>query len=309
MSMPAVRAQALTKSYGRTRARGIIDVDLTLAPGQVLGLVGANGAGKTTLMRTMLDFIRPTGGSVQLLGLDSRSGSVAIRHRTTYLPGELVFPARLNGLDVVGRYLSERGDLDLQRVKDLAADFELDLDRPVGDLSKGNRQKLGLLLAFAPSADLLILDEPTSGLDPLLQRQFAALVADATDRGAAVLLSSHVMAEVEQVAGSVALMRDGKIVTIDTLAAILARGVRRGQARPRTRDAAAMLEADLRRTAGISDVSLDAGTDGHPVVRFALAGDVNPMLAILSRHELDGFDLGHADLEDAFFHAVDPGSS
>jgi ABC-2 type transport system ATP-binding protein len=305
MSTPAVEARALTKSYGRARSRGIVEVDLTLATGQVLGLVGANGAGKTTLMRTMLDFIRPTSGSVQLLGLDSRSGSVAIRRRATYLPGELVFPARLHGRDVADRYLSERKDLDLQRVEQVAADLDLDLDRPVGDLSKGNRQKLGLLLAFAPRADLLILDEPTSGLDPLLQRRFAALVADATDRGAAVLLSSHVMAEVEQVAHSVALMRDGKVVTVDTLTAILARGVRRGQARPRDRADAAPLEVALRETAGISQVSLDAATDGHPLVRFALAGDVNPMLAVLSRYPLDGFDLGHADLEDAFFHAID----
>ena len=305
MSATAVEAQALTKSYGRSRARGIVDVDLTLAAGQVLGLVGANGAGKTTLMRTLLDFIRPTSGSVRVLGLDSRADSVAVRRRTTYLPGELAFPARLRVRDVADRYLSERRDLEPQRIRQLAAELDLDLDRPVGDLSKGNRQKLGLLLAFAPRADLLILDEPTSGLDPLLQRRFAGLVADAADRGAAVLLSSHVMAEVEEVARTVALMRDGKVVTVDSLDAILAQGVRRGQARPRDAADATGLEAALRATAGLREVTLDAGTDGHPVLRFALAGEVNPMLAVLARYPLDGFDLGHADLEDAFFSSVD----
>lgn len=305
VNAPAVQAQALTKSYGRAKSRGIVDVDLQLEGGQVLGLVGANGAGKTTLMRTMLDFIRPTSGSVRLMGLDSHADSVAIRRRTTYLPGELVFPGRLRGHDVATRYLCERRDIDPRRVEDLADELELDLQRPVGDLSKGNRQKLGLLIAFAPRADLLILDEPTSGLDPILQRQFADLVTKAADRGAAVLLSSHVMAEVEQVASSVALMRDGRIVSVDTLAAVLAKGVRRGKARPRDAKDAPALQAELRATAGVSDVVLDVGTDGHAVVGFVLTGDVNAMLAVLARYTLEGFDLGHADLEDAFFNSAE----
>jgi len=301
---PCVEVRSLTKSYGRTRTRGVLDVDLTMQPGEVLGLVGANGAGKTTLMRTLLDFIRPTSGTVQVLGLDSRAGSLAIRRRTSYLPGELVFPSRLTGREVVARYLSARTDLDPRRVDDLAGDFDLDLDRRVGDLSKGNRQKLGLLLAFAPRTDLLVLDEPTSGLDPLLQRQFAGLVTDATGRGAAVLLSSHVMAEVEQVAHTVALMRDGRVVTVEPLAQILARGARRGQARPHDHAQAAALAAALSATAGISEVTVGEGT-GDAVIRFVLAGDVNPPLAVLASYRLDGFDLAHADLEDAFFRTVD----
>lgn len=308
MAAPSVEARSLTKSYGRKQGRGIVDVDVIVNPGEVLGLVGANGAGKTTLMRTMLDFIRPTSGAVLVLGLDSRAGSLAIRQRTTYLPGELLFPARLTGRNVVDRYLSARTHLDPHRVDDLARDFDLDLDRPVGDLSKGNKQKLGLLLAFAPRADLLVLDEPTSGLDPLLQRQFAGLVTDATGRGAAVLLSSHVMAEVEQVAHTVALMRDGRVVTVEPLAQILARGVRRGQARTRDRADASGLALALRATPGIGEVTV-GDRDSDNVVRFALAGDVNPLLAVLAAYRLDGFDLAHADLEDAFFHTDDRGAS
>ena len=296
----AIQARALTTSYGRTNARGIVDVDLTVHPGQVMGLVGANGAGKTTLMRTMLDFIRPTSGTLRLLGLDSRADALAIRRRTTYLPGELVLPSRLTGHGVVERYLSARPDVDTGRVATLAGDLDLDLDRAVGDLSKGNRQKLGLLLAFAPGADLLVLDEPTSGLDPLLQRQFVGLVSDAASRGAAVLLSSHVMAEVEQVADSVALMREGRIVTVEPVAALLARGVRRGQARPAEPDDAATLADALQATPGIADVRLD-GSATAPLVTFSLHGDVNTMLTVLARHRLDAFDLTHADLEDAFF--------
>ncbi len=307
MVVPSVVARSLTKTYGRKRARGVLEVDLVMNPGEVLGLVGANGAGKTTLMRTMLDFIRPTSGTVHVLGLDSRSGSLAIRRRTTYLPGELVFPARLNGRDVVARYLSARAHLEPRRVDDLAGDLDLDLDRPVGDLSKGNKQKLGLLLAFAPHADLLVLDEPTSGLDPLVQRQFAGLVSDATGRGAAVLLSSHVMAEVEQVAHGVALMRDGRVVTVEPLAEVLARGVRRGRVRPHDRADTSGLVAALSSTPGISEVRHEETGSDEPV-RFALTGDVNALLAVLATYRLDVFDLAHADLEDAFF-SVDRGTS
>lgn len=296
----AVEARELTTSYGRRRARGIVDVDLTVVAGQVMGLVGANGAGKTTLMRTMLDFIRPTSGSLMLLGMSSRADSLAIRRRTTYLPGELVLPPRLPGHGVVQRYLSARHGVSEKRVATLAGQLDLDLDRPVGDLSKGNRQKLGLLLAFAPDADLLVLDEPTSGLDPLLQRQFADLVAGATARGAAVLLSSHVMAEVEQVAESVALMREGRIVTVEPVASLLARSVRRGHARLTDPDDARELVDVLRTTPGVADVVLD-GADTARVVSFALHGDVNALLRVLARHRLDTFDLTHADLEDAFF--------
>lgn len=298
--IPAVEARALTTSYGRQRSRGIVDVDLTVEAGQVMGLVGANGAGKTTLMRTMLDFIRPTSGALRLLGLDSRADSLAIRRRTTYLPGELVLPARLTGHGVVERYLSARTEIADDRAAVLSAALDLDLDRPVGDLSKGNRQKLGLLLAFAPTADLLVLDEPTSGLDPLLQRRFADLVAEAAARGAAVLLSSHVMAEVEQVAHSVALMRDGRIVTVEPVAELLARSVRHGRARPsHAGDAPALADA-LRAVPGVGEVDLD-GSDVAPLVTFTLHGDVNPMLGVLAGHRLRSFDLTHADLEDAFF--------
>ncbi len=304
---PVVEARALTTSYGRARIRGIVEVDLVVEAGRVMGLVGANGAGKTTLMRTMLDLIHPDSGSLRLHGLDSRAASVAIRRRTTYLPGELVLPPRLTGRGVVERYLAARRDVGVDRVTALARDLDLDLDRAVGGLSKGNRQKLGLLLAFAPDADLLVLDEPTSGLDPFLQRRFAELVAHATSRGAAVLLSSHVMAEVEQVADSVALMREGRVVTVEPLAALLASGIRRGRARPSDPDGAATLAHALRTTPGVAEVVVE-GSDTAPLVTFAVHGDVNPMLAVLAHHRLDTFDLVHVDLEDAFFRAEGRGS-
>jgi len=300
-----VEARSLTKSYGRTRARGIVNVDVSVAAGEVLGLVGANGAGKTTLMRTMLDFIRPTSGTLRLLGMDSVSDAVQIRRRVTYLPGELVFPARLTGHQVVSRYLAARAEVTGSRVGELASQLDVDLSRPVGDLSRGNKQKIGLLLAFAPRADLLVLDEPTSGLDPLLQREFASMVRQVAAGGSSVLLSSHVMSEVEEVAHRVALMREGRLVAVETMSEVIAKGRRRGRARPRDSGSAPTLAENLRRTEGVADVEVADGGHDEGLVTFAVTGDVNALLATLSAHPLASFDLAHADLEDAFFGAYE----
>lgn len=295
---PALDARALTKSYGR--ARGIVGVDLQVDPGQVLGLVGANGAGKTTLIRTLLDFIRPTSGSLTVFGHDSVRDSVAVRRLATYLPGELVMPPRLTGAQALERFTFARPVIDPARVAGLADRLDLDLSRRIGDLSKGNKQKVGLMLAFAPRARLLVLDEPTSGLDPLLQREFAALLAETVAQGATVLLSSHVMTEVEQVATRVALMRDGAVTVVDDIAAITARARRRGHVRPRDAADVDALRDALARTPGVSEVTVDDGR-----VRFACSGDMDAMLKTVSGFAVRALDVAHADLEDAFFSAYD----
>jgi ABC-2 type transport system ATP-binding protein len=296
----SLEAVHLSKSYGRSRSRGVVDVDLELPRGQVIGLVGANGAGKTTLMRTILNFIRPTNGRLLVLGMDSRRGSVEIRRRTTYLPGELVLPPRLNGHEIVRRFAFTRSRGDRARVNDLAEMVQLDLGRRAGDLSKGNKQKLGLVLAFAPRADLLVLDEPTSGLDPFLQRQFATLAQQAADDGATVLLSSHVMSEVEAVAGSVVLMRQGRIAAFDRLADIQARARRRVRIRPSSMTDLVPLRERLTHLAGVRELEVN-GAD----LTCALSGSPDDLIGVLSTVSLVALDIGHADLEDAFFAAYD----
>ncbi len=297
-SPPALDARALTKSYGRHR--GIVDVDLQVPAGSVVGLVGANGAGKTTFMRTVLDFIRPTGGAVAVFGLDSVRDSVEVRRRTSYLPGELVLPPRLRVRDSLRRFTVARERLDESRVRALADRLGLDLSRRVGDLSKGNKQKAGLVLALAPRVDLLVLDEPTSGLDPLLQREFAAIVTERTAEGTTVLLSSHVMSEVEQIASKVALLRDGRVAAFDDMAAIRARSRRRGRVRPLDPVDLPDVAAALARTAGVSDVAVD----GDAVV-FACVGEMDAAVKALAGFGVAALDVVHADLEDAFFSAYD----
>ncbi|WP_129339459.1 ABC transporter ATP-binding protein [Cellulomonas endophytica] len=217
----AVRVRGLVKDYGRTRA--LHGLDLDVRRGEVLGLLGPNGAGKSTTLRVLLDLLRPTAGSVEVLGRSPQEGGAALRARIGYLPGELALPPRVTAGRHLGHLAALRGDGTAARVPALAERFGLDLRRPLGTLSKGNRQKVGIVQAFAPAPELLVLDEPTSGLDPLLQRELRLLVGEARDAGATVLLSSHALDEVEEVAGRVAMVRAGLVVDVDAVGALRAR--------------------------------------------------------------------------------------
>jgi ABC-2 type transport system ATP-binding protein len=195
-----------------------------------------------------------------------------------------------------------RANVPRGRVDEVAERLGLDLSRRVGDLSRGNKQKLGLVLAFAPKAQLLVLDEPTSGLDPLLQREFAAMVRETIESGATVLLSSHVMSEVEQVATRVALLREGRLAAYDDLSTILAGARRRGRVQPTDAGAVTAMAEALRADPAVTEVEVVdlAGADQR-YVSFACAGPVDSIVKTLSHYSVDSFDLGHADLDDAFF--------
>ena len=212
---PAIAASGLSKDYGS--GRGLFGLDLEVAPGEIFGFLGPNGAGKSTMMRLLLDLIRPTSGSARVLGLDTRKDSVEIRRRVGFLPGDLALYPKLTGRAVLDYLGQLRGGVD-PRVRDaLAERFDADLDRPVRQLSTGNRQKLGLIQAFMHEPELLILDEPIAGLDPLVQQSFHALLQEVSAEGRTVFLSSHTLSEVERVTQRLAILRQGRLVVVDSL--------------------------------------------------------------------------------------------
>jgi len=212
-----IETSGLTKFYGD--APGIIDLDLVVRQGEIFGFLGPNGAGKSTTMRTLLNFLIPTRGSGTIFGLDIQSESVAIRARTGYLPGELAMYDRMTAREFLQYFANLRKVDTRARVEELAERFELDLDRPIKDYSSGNRQKVGLVNAFMHDPELLILDEPTGGLDPLMQQEFQDLLEEVRDEGRTVFLSSHILPEVERLADRVGIVRDQRLVTVDSVEA------------------------------------------------------------------------------------------
>jgi ABC-2 type transport system ATP-binding protein len=219
-----INTAKLTKFYGKQL--GIEDVDLEVQRGEVFGYLGPNGAGKTTTIRTLLDFIRPTRGAATVFNLDIRQSSVEIHRRVGYLNGELALYNDMTGEDLL-KYLGNlRGGLDWKYVRELAARFECDLPRRIQGLSMGNKQKLGLLQAFMHKPELLILDEPTNGLDPLMQHQFYDLLTETKKEGRTVFLSSHILPEVEKVCDRVGIIRQGRLVTVETIEKLKSHSVR-----------------------------------------------------------------------------------
>ena len=288
--MTAIETERLTKRYGSDR--GIEDVSMSVAEGEVFGLLGPNGAGKTTLIRTLLDLLHPTAGSARLFGLDSRRDSVAIRRRLGNLPGDFAYgPPSLTGREIVELFARLRSVAGLGSAEALAERFHADLDRPIGQLSRGNRQKIGLLQALFHEPELLILDEPTSGLDPLMQEQFMAVVGEQRARGATVLLSSHDLDEVERVCDRVGIIRDGRLVAVERVADLVGKSYRRvSLAFAEPVDA-----ADFARQPGVGDV---AARDGR--IEFVVAGDLDPVIKAAARHSVRDIQVAHPTLEEVF---------
>ena len=217
--MSVIETERLTKSYGS--ARGIEDVTIAVEAGEVFGFLGPNGAGKTTTIRTLLDLLHPTSGSARIFGLDSRRESVAIRARLGNLPGDFGYGKGATGHEALSLLARLRGMEGIGRAEALAKRFRANLDRPLGELSRGNRQKVGLILATFHEPELLILDEPTSGLDPLMQEEFMALSARSANAAARSFISSHELDEVERVCDRVGIMRAGRLIAVERIADLL----------------------------------------------------------------------------------------
>ena len=295
---PAIETEALSKRYGRHR--GIEDVTFAVQPGEVFGFLGPNGAGKTTTIRTLLDLIHPTAGRARIFGLDSRRDSVAIRARLGNLPGDFGFGREATGRRAVELLARLRGVAGTARAEELAARFRADLDRPLGQLSRGNRQKVGLILATFHRPELLILDEPTSGLDPLMQEEFLDLVGEERDRGCAVFLSSHELDEVQRVCDRVGIVRGGRLIAVERIADLLGKARRRFAVE--LADPAGLER--LRSLDGVADLEI---ADGRAT--FTAGGDLDAVVRELAGHHVVDLEATHPSLEEVFLGYYEEGEA
>ncbi|HEY2917075.1 MAG TPA: ABC transporter ATP-binding protein [Candidatus Limnocylindrales bacterium] len=289
MAETVVAIRGLVKHYGPVEAvRGI---DLEIGRGEVFGFLGPNGAGKSTTIRCLMGLLVPTAGHVEAFGMDATREGVSLRRRVAYVPGELRLPERLTGAQLVADIGRLRGGFDPKRVAGLVARLGLDLDRPVRDLSTGNRRKVALLLAFSSDAELLVLDEPTQGLDPLIQREFLGLLAEAKAAAKTVFLSSHVLSEVQRAADRVAVLRSGQVIATGTVEDLR----RRARQRIEVWFEGPTPTAEIAGVAGIGEVRSDGGR-----LTATLAGPIAPLLAVLARHAVTSMLVEEPDLEEAF---------
>jgi ABC-2 type transport system ATP-binding protein len=285
----AISTVDLTKSYGRSR--GIVEISMSVAVGEVFGFLGPNGAGKTTTIRTILDFIRPTSGSATVLGLDPQRESVEIHRRVGYLPGEFSLYEHMTGHGYLDFFAALRGGVEPGIVDALSERLQADLNVKIASLSHGNRQKIGLIQAFMHRPPLLILDEPTQGLDPIVQQTFQELVLEARAAGQTVFLSSHVLPEVERVCDRVGIIREGRLIAVEDVGDLKTHAVREVElhfSAPVPADAFGGL-------AGVRD--LVAHGD---VIRCTVAGSMDELIKTAARFEVLDMASHEPSLEDIF---------
>ena len=285
----AVETFGLTKRYGSVTA--VAGLSLRVEPGQVFGFLGPNGAGKSTTIRLLMALQRPTRGRAALLGLDAGADSVEIHRRVGYLPGDLELFPRLTGRQHIEWFARARGGVDASLAEHLVERFQVVADRPVRELSKGNRQKIGLVLAFTHEPELLVLDEPTSGLDPLMQYEFESLLRETADRGRTVFLSSHELDEVQRVADRIGIIKDGKLVAEDTVDRLRRAAPRRMEVRFRRPVDPATLSAVMGVTV--------TGSDG-PRLTLEVTGEIAPALKVIASHDPVDLLSRPADLDELF---------
>ncbi len=263
----AIETHNLTRHFGKHR--GIANVSLSVEAGEIFGFLGPNGAGKSTTIRHLLGLMRPDSGTVRTLGFEPCLDEVELAKNVGYLPGELALIDNLTGRTLLDRFAGLRALTDRSYQNELVERFDVDLNRPVAKLSKGNRQKIGIVAAFMHRPRLLVLDEPTSGLDPLLQDEFANLIRSHADDGATVFLSSHELDEVQRVVDRLAIIRAGSIVLTDTITAMRQRAPRRIELRFSSAPQATAFD----RIDGVTVIHTDAHT-----IAISLTGPMAPVL-------------------------------
>ena len=284
--MQAIKTEKLTKYYGK--ARGIIDVDLSVEAGDFFGFIGPNGAGKSTTIRTLLGLISASSGSAEIFGKDIVKNKTEILSDIGYLPSETTFYNGMKVSDIIALSAKLRNKDCADEAKRICERLELDTSRKVGELSFGNRKKLGIVCALQHKPSLYILDEPTSGLDPLMQREFYSILEERNAQGATVFLSSHILSEVSRYCKNAAIIRDGRILVSDSVRNLAHTGVKRVF----LRNASALPEND-----NIRNVKRDGDT-----VSFLYSGESEMLVRELSALHFDDVTVLNPALEEVFMH-------
>jgi ABC-2 type transport system ATP-binding protein len=284
-----IKTEKLTKNYGSHR--GVIDVDLEVHKGEVFGFLGPNGAGKTTTIRILLDLIRPTSGKAFVFGIESSADPVAIHRRVGYLPGEFALYDRLTGGQTLEYFGNLRGGVDKAYQAQLIERFDLDPSRRYREYSKGNKQKVGLVVALQHKPELLMLDEPTAGLDPLVQQTFFALLREQVGDGATVFLSSHILSEVERSCDRVAIIREGRLVRVDRVDAL--RDLAHHQVELRFEGKPPL--AEFKKLKGVSDLE----AEDH-ILRMRVLGSITPVVQAAAKLGVVDFLSREPSLEETF---------
>lgn len=265
---------------------------MSVERGEIFGFLGPNGAGKTTTIRCMLDVIRPSAGTIRVLGLDAQRDKMELHKHIGYIPGDVRLPGQMTGKQVIN-YFSRLQGLEPVLLDDLVARFDVEMKRPMKGYSKGMRQKIGIVLGFMCDPDVLILDEPSSGLDPLLQRTFNEFLLEEQARGKTIFMSSHIMSDVEKVCQRVGVIRQGEIVTVEEVEALREKA---GQ-RVTVEFGDTVAQEELTRIPGVSMVSKNNNNSSY---HFNISGNMDPLIKALSRHEVVRLQAEEAPLEEVF---------
>ena len=285
----AIETSGLSKDYGKHR--GLFDLNLEVAEGEVFGYLGPNGAGKTTTIRLLMGLIHPTAGSATIFGLDCQRQAVEVKRHVGYVPGELPQFGGLRGSEIVAYMAGLRGGVDEKVVAQICKRFSLDLGQRFREYSRGNKQKLAIVLGFMHGPRLLILDEPTGGLDPLNQQEFYAMCRESRDAGATVFLSSHILSEVEHISDRVGIIRDGRLVRTAKLAEL--HDIRYRQVE--IQFAGPVPESAIRTAAGVDQVQVTDHT-----VRCIVRGTFEPLMKALCDSQVANFASHEPSLEEIF---------
>lgn len=284
--MKAIQTEKLTKYYGKSR--GIIDVSLSVDEGDLFGFIGPNGAGKSTFIRTMLGLISPTSGSAEIFGKDIAANKVDNLSDIGYLPSEASFYSGMRVRDILSLSAKLRKKDCSKEAKVLCERLELDTDRKIGELSLGNRKKVGIVCALQHRPRLYILDEPTGGLDPLMQKEFYDIIKERNDEGATVFLSSHILSEIGRYCKSAAVIREGKLLVSDSVGNLVHTGVKR---------------VTLRGVANFPNIenARDVVKENDSI-KFLYSGDPSELLRILSTVSFEDINIIDPDLDEVFMH-------